>query len=265
MDPDGKSDRESDNARLIEIKNRELEAAHAQLEETVAELEERNRQLEEFARIVSHDLKSPLRGIIYMSEWVKRALGDQVDPKVAERLGVVVDSANRLHVLIDGVLAYSRAAWMHPELQVVDTERVVRTVIAGLHKPEKVNVEVRSPLPRLSWDPLQVSQIFQNLIANALRFVDAASGTVVVAFSREERGPVFRVTDDGVGIAPEHHERIFKVFQSLETPGTHDGAGVGLSIVQRLVEARGGRVWVESEPGSGASFAFSVPDDALVD
>jgi PAS domain S-box-containing protein len=235
------------------------ERKHAEREilDKARRLEQSNRELDQFAHVVSHDLKSPLQGIASLAGWIEEDSGEALPDASRVHLGMLVKRVKHLGALIDGILDYSRIGWVAHSLEWVDVPAMVREVIDSLMPPAGIRVELESGLPGVVHDRVQLAQMFQNLIGNAIVHIGRPCGTIVV--SGMDRGDhiEYAVRDDGVGIDPRHHERIFRMFQSLRSDG--GGTGIGLAVVKKIAERWGGRVWLESKPGEGATFRFTVP------
>lgn len=227
--------------------------------EQATRLEQSNRDLDQFAYVASHDLKAPLRGIANLAQWLEEDLGEKVSGESREHLTLLRGRVNRMEALIEGVLTYSRAGRLRDEIEYVDTGSLVATVVDLLAPASSVKVNVQSRLPSLLTERLPLQQVFMNLIGNAIKYGARVSPIVTVA--AEERGDMahFKVTDNGPGIAPQYHERIWQIFQTLAPRDEIEGTGIGLSVVRKLVETRGGRAWVESTVGEGSTFHFTWP------
>jgi len=235
----------------------ELERSAQTIEEKTRQLERSNRELEEFAQIVSHDLKAPLRGIVSLSSWIIEDCRELLPEPSRDHLELLARRGRRMSELIDGILRYSRIARSEAGLEWLDSGEVVREVVDFLAPPASVRIRVEFPLPPAFFDRTQLLQVFQNLIGNAVEHLGKPEGEIVVC-GRERDGDVeFAVRDDGVGIEERHFERIFRIFQSLDPEV--ESSGVGLAIVKKIVESHGGSVSVESKPGAGTTFRFSLP------
>ncbi len=236
----------------------ERKRAERRIAETNATLARSNRDLDEFAHVISHDLKAPLRGISSISQWLAEDYGDSMPPEAHEHLALLRERARRMQDLIDGVLKYSRAQRepLRPEL--VPLREVIDQVLADIETPSGVTVEIECPTGAdVRCDRTRLRQVLQNLIENAVRHVDPESGAVSIEARCAGDFCEFRVTDNGPGIDAKHHERIFRIFQTIRTDGS--STGVGLAIVKNLVERMGGEVRVESTLGAGATFVVMLP------
>jgi NO-binding membrane sensor protein with MHYT domain/nitrogen-specific signal transduction histidine kinase len=249
-----------------------LRRAYAELEQRVAlrtqelrelseELSRSNAELERFAYIVSHDLKEPLRSITGFSGLLQRKLGHDLQPDAKQYLDFIVDGARHMQSLIDGLLDYARAGASQEAMRPVDLDPLVSKVLTQLAVSiEEAGGEVSvEPLPNVQGDPLRLCQLFQNLIGNALKFRSEAPPRVHV--QAEDAGAFWRlaVRDNGIGIDAKHRQRVFEVFQRLHGREEYAGTGIGLAICKKIVESHGGRIWIESEPGRGTTFFFTLP------
>jgi light-regulated signal transduction histidine kinase (bacteriophytochrome) len=239
-----------------------IRARAEQLAQMAAALQRSNRDLDQFAYVASHDLKAPLRGIANLSQWIEEDLGDAVPESSREHLRLLRSRVNRMEALIDGVLAYSRAARTAGERETVAIGRVLRDVVDLISPPSNVEISVSPDLPTLTTHRLPLQQVFMNLITNAVKYAATARPDVRVVVSyRDSQGvPEFAVSDNGPGIDAAFHEKIWGIFQTLQPRDEVEGTGIGLALVKKIVEARGGRVWVESSAGHGATFRFTWPE-----
>jgi PAS domain S-box-containing protein len=235
---------------------REVEQKAEELARLARALEASNRELDQFAYVASHDLKAPLRGIANLSQWIEDDLADRFTEESRQHMRLLHGRVHRMEALIDGVLQYSRAGRTHADPERVDTSALAEEVADLIAPPENVRVIVQPGMPVLMTERLPLQQVFMNLVNNGVKY--GGSGGVVEVSSRAGEGGVceFTVRDQGPGIAPEYHERIFTIFQTLEARDVVESTGIGLSIVKKLVEGRGGRVWVDSAAGEGATFRF---------
>jgi len=240
-------------------KNRALSRELQRSTKLLADLDRANAELRDFAYIVSHDLKAPLRGISSLAQWVTEDHADQLDKEGKEKLRLLNERTRRMHALIEGILAYSRIGTQAVNRARLDTTRIVQRVLDTLVVPDGVSVRVVSPLPEVFYDEVQLEQVFQNLIENAVAHVNPSCGEIWVGVSERDGAWLFSVRDNGPGIERKHFERIFRVFQRLSSDRAPESTGIGLSIVKKIVEANGGEVGVESEVGKGSAFYFTVP------
>lgn len=238
--------------------------ARRQAEEALAantrELERSNAELEQFAYVASHDLQEPLRMVTSYTQLLARRYRGKLDDDADEFIGYVVDGVDRMQALISDLLAYSRAGSRGSEMVTVDLQAVFDRVLTDLGPSieESEAVITSDPLPEVEGDASQLTQLLQNLIANALKFRGDKPPRVHVGVRMEDGERVFFVRDEGIGIDPKFRDRIFVIFQRLHTRSEYPGTGIGLSICRKIVERHGGRMWVESEPGEGATFYFTL-------
>jgi light-regulated signal transduction histidine kinase (bacteriophytochrome) len=226
------------------------------------ELGRSNADLEQFAYVASHDLQEPLRMVSsYVQLFEKRYKG-QVDEQADKYIQYAVEGARRMSLLIGGLLEYSRAGRDETTPVVVSSEQALERAMFNLRVViEECGAAVsHDPLPEVVADTDQLVQIFQNLLGNALKFrAPGVAPRVHVTAARRGDDWLFGVADNGIGIAPQHAERVFVIFQRLHERAHYPGTGIGLAICKKVVERRGGRIWVESEPGRGATFRFTLP------
>lgn len=227
------------------------------------ELEAKNVELERSTYTVSHDLKAPLTTIMGFAGVLEQQIAGFERPDMLADCRRISAAAERMHLLLDRLLEFSRIGRIDGVVESVDLGRPAREAIDQLAaecRERGVTVHVAADLPVVQGDPLRLQQVFENLIQNAVKYLgDQVAPRVEVGFRHEKKGPVIFVRDNGVGIAPKHHRRIFGLFEQLDAQSK--GTGVGLAIVQRIVESHGGRVWVESVgvPGRGSTFCFTLP------
>ena len=219
-------------------------------------LERSNRELDQFAYIASHDLKAPLRAIANLSEWIEEDVADQLSDESRQHMNLLRGRVHRMEALIDGILQYSRAGRVQTPIEAVNVSSLLDEVIELLDPPAEVSIIVQSDMPTLKTQRVPLQQIFMNLINNAIKYSQRPDVRIDVGFQMG-KSYEFSVTDNGQGIAPEYHQKIWGIFQRLESRDKVEGTGIGLSVVKKIVESRGGRVWVESEPGAGATFRFT--------
>jgi signal transduction histidine kinase len=230
------------------------------LEHKANELERVNQELQQFVYVVSHDLKAPLRAVSNLSTWLEEDAAARLNPEEREHLALLRARVQRMDEFIEALLAYSRAGRSTREPEVVDSGALVHEIVTMLALPGGFTVEVAPDMPRFITDRLHLGQVFSNLIANAVKHHDRTDGHVRVACRAVPgRRFEFSVADDGPGIPREYQANIFQVFQTLKARDEGGSTGIGLSIVKKVVETYNGKVWVESEPGQGATFRFTWP------
>ncbi|CAL2081819.1 PAS domain S-box protein [Tenacibaculum sp. 190524A05c] len=229
-----------------------IKKLESQKEELLKTLERRNVELEEYAHIVSHDLKSPLRSISALTSWLKEDYGDKLGSDGEKNINLIQEVVQKMEALINDILNYSSIKEKSTDLENVNVYELVSDIKKLLYVPKHINVNIDENLPVIRADKVRLQQLFQNLISNAINYSDKEEGYVNINYREKKKYHVFSVADNGVGIAKEYHDKIFKVFESL---GDHkDSTGIGLSIVKKIVDVYDGRIWLESEEGVGTTF-----------
>jgi len=242
---------------LLNITGRKrLEAEQARM---IHELESVNEELTNFAYVVSHDLKAPLRAIGSLADWIAADQQDRLDAEGQEHLRLLIQRVRRMDALIDGVLRYSRIGRIGEAAVEVDLNEVLHEVIDSLAPPAHIAVRVASRLPSIRAEKTSIQQVLQNLIANAIRYLDKPQGRIEIGCADQGASWRFSVADNGPGIEARHFQRIFQLFQTLNPRDRVESTGVGLAIVKKIVEQYGGQVWVESALGQGSTFFFTLP------
>ena len=229
--------------------------------ELIVELAKSNRDLDQFAYVTSHDLRAPLRGIANLSQWIEEDQGERLTDKSREYLQLLRGRVRRLDDLIHGVLEYSRAGRSAEPPDTVDCCTLVHQLVELLEPPRAAEIKIDPKLPTLRTARVPLQQVFMNLIANALKYNSRPDPHVEIGCEPTESGWEFYVRDDGPGIAPRYHDQIWGLFQTLHSRDRIESTGIGLAIVRRIVEAHGGRAWIDSEEGRGATFRFTWPKD----
>ncbi|MGB7580855.1 MAG: ATP-binding protein [Sedimentisphaerales bacterium] len=240
-----------------EITERE-KAEHKQVE-LVKELEGVNQELKDFAYIASHDLKAPLRAIKTLADWISTDYADKLDQDGQEQLKLLRQRVDRMHNLIDGILQYSRVGRVREKLTDVELNKLLPEIIDMLAPPANIKITVESDLPTVKCEETRITQVFQNLLSNAVKYMDKPEGHIKVLCSEDGEYWRFGIADNGPGIEKKHWERIFKIFQTLAPRDEFESTGIGLTVVKKIVELYGGKIWLESEVGKGTTFLFTFP------
>jgi signal transduction histidine kinase len=249
------------NARLLHLADLERARTDEQLRQTSLNLQRSNTDLEQFAYVASHDLFEPLRMVTSYLQLLRQQYRARLDKQADEFIDFAIDGARRMEALIHDLLAYSRVDISGRSLEPVDCELAFQAALVNL----KVAIEesqatvTHSKLPRVLGDRVQLTQVFQNLLGNALKFRGRDPPRVEVVASRRDHEWVFSVKDNGLGIEPKDFNRVFVIFQRLHTRQEYPGTGIGLSLCKKIIERHGGHIWVESTPGQGSTFFFTLP------
>lgn len=246
---------------LVDLRKAEekLAGLNNDLESAVRELTQANQELQEFAHVTAHDLKTPLRAIGTLADWLSRDYSDKFDEQGREKVRLLVKRAEQMSALIDDILRYSMVGHEAAKKQRVDLNTVVSEVIDGINPPENIEITVENELPVMVCEKIQILQVFQNLLSNAVKYIDKPRGHIKVGCSEQDGFWKFSVTDNGAGIEKRYYEKIFKLFQTLSPSDGVENTGIGLSIVKKIVEKNGGSICVKSEVGKGSTFVFTLP------
>jgi signal transduction histidine kinase len=236
----------------------ELKKLNARLESANYELQNTNKELKEFAYVAAHDLKTPLRSIGVLANWISTDYADKFDQKGKEQIKLLVGRAERMSKLIDNLLEYSKTGQPSQKKQ-VDLNIVLSEVISEIKSPANIEISIENEMPTVISDKTRMRRVFANLLNNAVQCVDKPKGQIKIASVREDGFWKFSVSDNGPGIDPKYHEKIFKICQTLSPHDDIEGTGIGLSIVKKIVENNGGTIWLESEVGKGSTFYFTIP------
>lgn len=240
--------------RADELVNTNLVLAH-----TTTLLEQRNAELDQFAYVASHDLKAPLRAISNLAEWIGEDLGNRLPPENQRQLELLRSRADRMEALINGLLEYSRVGRRQRTMVAIDLNALLADVVDSLDPPQSFLVDVPTDLPTIYSHQTALGQVFANLINNAIKHHHRNQGTVRVSWRDRGKWLEFAVTDDGPGIAPQYHDKIFTIFQTLKARDDFESTGVGLAVVKKIIETEKGRVWIISAVGSGTTICFTWP------
>jgi len=239
--------------------------AEEQLQKTMSELERSNNDLQQFAAVASHDLHAPLRRISTVSQMILEQNAGQIDTAAREMLGFIASGAEQMQELIEDLLAHSHVGALNKPLELVDCDLIVKKAISNLDvsiRESGAQVQV-GPMPTVMANKVELVQVFQNLVGNAIKYHGEAMPRVDV--HAESRGDewLFHVKDNGIGIPPEHCGKVFEAFHRLHGEEEYPGTGIGLATCKKIVERLDGRIWVESQEGAGSEFLFTIPQRGL--
>lgn len=238
----------------------ELYARAGELERAQEELKRSNRELELFAYVASHDLQEPLRMVASYCQLLERRYKETLGEEGREFVAYAVDGATRMQALINDLLNYSRIGRDDRRLALVEATSVFERAKVNLHTAidESGATVTAGPLPAVMAAESELTRVFQNLIGNAIKFRGARAPEIRVEAQRQGAESLFSVRDNGIGIAPEYAERVFAIFQRLHSREEYAGTGIGLAVCRKIVERHGGRIWLESSPGDGTTFWFTL-------
>ncbi len=240
----------------------ELKRTKEELEQKSQDLARSNVDLQQFAYAASHDLKEPLRGVEGFTKLLARRYKGRLDADADEFIQFILEGVQRMQTLIKDLLSYSQIGTQGMHLQPVESEVALAQALSNLKTAidEKGAVVTHDVLPKITADPSQIGRLFQNLIGNALKFCTGKPPHVHVSAERKGESWIFAIRDNGIGIDRSSADRIFVIFQRLHSRKEYEGTGMGLAICKRIVERHGGSIWVESEPGKGSTFYFTIPE-----
>lgn len=246
---------------LLKIEILERQKAEQQQAELIKKVDNINKDLKDFASIVSHDLKEPLRNIKALATWILDDCSDKLGKEANEQLKMLLGRVDRMDELIDGVFRYSRAGRTQENPLQVDLNTFIPEIIDMLAPPENIKITIENPMPVIECEETRLMQLFQNLLGNAIKYMDKSTGQIKISCVEEDDFWKFSVADNGPGIEEKHFERIFKMFQALSVGDRPEGMGVGLTIAKKIAEMCGGKIWVESHVGKGSTFFFTLPKE----
>jgi light-regulated signal transduction histidine kinase (bacteriophytochrome) len=240
----------------------ELKRTEEELKQRSQDLARSNAELEQFASAASHDLKEPLLAITIDLKLLKKRYEGKLEPEADKFITEAIDEAMQMQTLISDMLSYARVGTSGKPFVPADFTVVLNRSLANLRVPLEQSgaVVTHDPLPEVMADPIQLSQLLQNLINNAIKFHGEEKPRIHISAERKEKEWLFSVSDNGIGIPAEYSERIFEIFQRLHNKKEYPGTGIGLATCKKIVERHGGRIWVKSEPGKGSTFFFTIPD-----
>jgi light-regulated signal transduction histidine kinase (bacteriophytochrome) len=222
-------------------------------------LESIQQEFKDFVYIISHDLKAPLRAIQALTDWISADYADKFDNEGKEQLKLLTSRVSRMQNLMDGVLQYSRISRVTETPATIDLNQLLPEIIETLAPPSSIHITIENKLPIIVSERTRIKQLFQNLLSNAIRFMNKPDGVIKVGCTEKDGFWEFSVSDNGPGIAEQHFEKIFKIFQTLQAKDQFETTGVGLTIAKKIVELYGGRIWLTSKVGEGTTFFFTLP------
>lgn len=253
----------------IRLNSRRLTAANIKLEKIIKErtqkieeqkdqLEDINQELKDFAYIVSHDLKAPLRGISQIADWLKDDYFELYNEEGKDNFNLMVSRVGRMQDLIDGILKYSRAGTANHNPEDINLDKFVPELISALAPPEHIKITKETELPTIHADKVRISQLFQNMVSNAIKYNDKPEGIIRIGCKDKETHWEFYVADNGPGIDEKYQEKIFQIFQTIDAKDERESTGVGLSVVKKILALYNGTIRVTSKLGEGATFYFTI-------
>jgi len=242
------------------IERRQIEQRQAELLDRV---ESANRELKDFAYVVSHDLKAPLRGIKTLADWISTDYADKLDEDGRDQISLMSSRVDRMHNLIEGILQYSRIGRVKEEKALVNLNELVPNIIDSLDPGENVAVTIENELPVIECEQTRIIQVFQNLLSNAIKYMDKAQGQIKIGSVEDDGFWKFSMADNGPGIEERHFEKIFQMFQTLSPRDEFESTGVGLTLIKKIVDSHGGKIWLESNVGEGSTFFFTLPKSEM--
>ncbi len=239
------------------------EEAQKEQKKTLAKLAQSNAELENFAHVTSHDLKAPLRGISTIADWLLEDYAEKLDEEGQKNLNQLKQRAKKMNDLIDGILRYSKAGATKEAFEIIDLQQVVSDSVEELLERDNFTKTVEGVFPTVHYNRVLVEQVIQNLLSNAYKYSDPDAGDVKVSGHKTEQGWVVSVADNGMGIPETYREKVFEMFQTLESNSSTDSTGVGLAIVKKVVGGWGGNIWTEENASGGAVFKFTIPSKLI--
>lgn len=227
-------------------------------------LEHVNHELNDFAHVVSHDLKAPLRAIKNLSDWISTDYEDKLGEEGQQQFELLKSRVDRMKDLINGILEYSQMGRLNSEEKIVDLNSVLAELIQALDPPENIQLKITKEMPHVFINEISLMQIFQNLISNALKYIDKPIGEIEIGYKKEKKNTCFWIKDNGPGIAEKDRKRIFRIFETLGDTKNYESTGVGLAIVKKILANYRGEIWLTSTLGEGSCFYFTLPNKRIV-
>ena len=254
-----KTDKIEESRKALTYLVEDVNEAGEELRKVNMEYSAANKELKEFAYIVSHDLKAPLRAISQLTHWISEDYSEAFDDDGKKQMDLIIKRVKRMDSLIDGILRYSRVGRIREKEEHLDLNLLVNEVVDNIAPPDNVQIIFENKLPVVFRDSIRMEQVFQNLIGNAVKFMDKGEGIIKVGCADEGAYWKFSVSDNGPGIDKKYHDKIFRIFQTLTPRDAHESTGIGLTLVKKIINLYGGSVSVESETGRGTTFFFTLP------
>ncbi len=240
---------------LIEDMTEQLEQQQKE-KQLLSDLEKSNRELNDYAHIVSHDLKSPLRSISSLLSWLQEDYADAFDENANTTFNMLHKKVEKMEQLINGVLEYASIDRIEKKTYNINLNKIVQDIVEVIYVPKHIEVHIINKLPTVRGDEFRLQQLFQNLLSNAIKYNDKEKGLIEISCEEQKKFWEFSIKDNGMGIEQKYFEKIFNVFQSLENDAS--STGIGLSIVKKIIDFYGGKIWLSSQPGTGSTFFFTL-------
>ncbi|MDN3596624.1 sensor histidine kinase [Zunongwangia endophytica] len=247
----------SNLATYIEEQSREIAKINKDQEKLLKKLEKKNQVLSDYAHMVSHDLKSPLRSINSLVTWMQQDYADKIDKHGIKNLNIILQSVEKMDALITGILNYSTIDQEDLDIYEVDTHHLVTEIKQIIYCPSNIKIEILNELPIVKGDKFRLQQLFQNLIQNAVKSIDKPEGLIKIGVEENSNYYKYSIEDNGKGIEKDHFNKIFQIFEKIDNDFT--STGIGLSIVKKIIDFYGGKIWLESELSKGTIFYFTLP------
>ncbi len=247
---------------IRDITERKLAEERRQL--LLDKLKRANQELNHFAHVVSHDLKAPLRAVSSLATWISTDYAGKFDEEGKQQMDLMISRIGRMHDLIDSILEYSRIGRTGELKEEINLNSILKIAIDLLSPPKNIDIKVETEIPSILFDPTRILQVFQNLISNAIKYNDKPEGKIRIGCIGENENWKFYVKDNGTGIAEKNYERIFQIFQTLQSKDKYESTGIGLTTVKKIIESNQGKIWVKSKVGKGSTFYFILPKKRII-